>query len=93
MMDDILETPTPLSMSDIRSKYSNRHPSVVHVLQFFANSHLPAELQEFTYPIQDLAFEMADNTSDSPSLTNGLWELLRAKDSFVRAKLISDNEA
>lgn len=72
----------------IKDIYSDRHPSVLAVLQFFANAHLSSELQNITRHCVKMAFVMVDNIKDSSELTDGLRSLLRAKDSFARAYLL-----
>jgi hypothetical protein len=99
-MTDGSTLPVPLTMKDIREKYRHCHPSIVNVLQLFANAHLSPALQELTYQSQKLAFIMVDNiqnnyslsspTTSIPELVDGLRNLLRAKDSFVRAFLLAN---
>lgn len=36
------------------------HPSVAHILQFFAHEHLPEHLQAISKPFCDLARQMAE---------------------------------
>jgi hypothetical protein len=62
------------------------HPSVEHVLQFFAYDHLPPDLQAFSKPFHDLAHQMADSLPPNQETTVGLRKLLEAKDCMVRAR-------
>ena len=62
------------------------HPSVSHLLQFFAYSHLPEHLQEVSRPFHELAYAMAERL-EGPELSAGLRKLLEAKDCMVRAAL------
>jgi hypothetical protein len=75
-----------------------------HILQFFAYSHLPPELQMVSKPFCDLAHAivLGDNVPESGNVTFGpplnrnpertvaLRKLLEAKDAAVRAKLGKD---
>jgi hypothetical protein len=63
------------------------HPSVTHIMQYFAYEHLPEHLQEVSKPIGVLAWRMAEDLPQNPELTAGLRKLLEAKDCLVRAKL------
>jgi len=65
---------------------SEYHPSVAHLLQFFAYAHLPEHLQAASKPFCDLAHAMANTLPPNPETTAGLRKLLEAKDCFVRAK-------
>ena len=60
------------------------HPAVAGMLRWFDDSHLPEHLKTVTAPIRALAHEMA-HTLSGVQLREGLHELVRAKDSFVRA--------
>lgn len=60
------------------------HPAVEDLLRFFEFDHLPAHLQEVARPVHELAHAMAGRL-EGPQLSHGLHDLLRAKDSFVRA--------
>ncbi|MFI6759366.1 hypothetical protein ACIBF5_09520 [Micromonospora sp. NPDC050417] len=63
---------------------TERHPSTVHIAQFFTDTHLPPHLREISGPCADLAAYMIRALPDGPELTDGLRLLLQAKDSFVR---------
>lgn len=63
------------------------HPSIQHVLQYFAFAHLPAALQGVSRPFSELAQSVADRNPDSPETTVALRKLLEAKDAAVRAAL------
>lgn len=60
------------------------HPSVEHVLKFFAYRHLPAHLQDVSAPFATLAEQVA-SASSSQETTVALRKLLEAKDAAVRA--------
>lgn len=62
------------------------HPAVADLLRYFEFSHLPPHLQEISRPFHDLAHDMA-NRGSGPQVRDGLFDLLRAKDCFVRAAL------
>ena len=75
-------------MSDERDlRKDSYHPSVNHVLQFFATKHLPPWLQEASEPFADLAAEVAARAPSSAETTVALRKLLEAKDAAVRAAL------
>jgi len=59
----------------------------VHLLDQFEFGHLPPQLQAVSSPIHDLAHTLAAMLSDGPELSDGLRNLLRAKDSFVRQRV------
>jgi hypothetical protein len=77
-----------MSPQDIRSANSDRHISVVSLLQFLADSHLHPELQNVVTPIRNLAFDLIDQMKDGPELTVALRKLVEAKDSFCRQYLV-----
>ena len=62
------------------------HPSVAHVLQFFAFAHLPAHLRAVSEPFHRLACRVA-NLPTNAETTVALRKLLEAKDAAVRALL------
>ena len=64
-----------------------RHPSTVHLAQYFAYDHLPPALQLVSRWCYILAETMIHKLPDGPELTAGLRKLLEAKDCFVRAGL------
>lgn len=57
------------------------------ILKFFSYEHLPANLQEVSKPLGDLAKFMDDTLHDGAEKSAGLRKLLEAKDCLVRAKL------
>ena len=58
-----------------------------HLLEHFAYEHLPeGPVRDTSKACADLALEM-DTLPDSDQKTDGLRNLLRAKDCFVRAKI------
>jgi hypothetical protein len=61
------------------------HPSVKHILQFFAYEHLPERLQAVSAPFCLLARNMAESLPGNPETTVALRKLLEAKDAAVRA--------
>lgn len=63
------------------------NPAIVHVLKYFAYSHLPVKLQEVSKPFCDLADAVAAREPNSPETTVALRKLLEAKDAAVRAAL------
>lgn len=69
------------------AKRPDYHPSVQHVLQFFAFEHLPPHLAEVARPFWVLAFDLADFLPHNPETTVALRKLLESKDAAVRAKL------
>jgi len=62
------------------------HPSVAHVLRFFAFAHLPAHLQRVSKPLGELAHYVAERLA-GPEAVICLRKLLEAKDCLVRAAL------
>jgi ferritin-like protein len=54
-------------------------------LSDFFNPGLPKPLQEVSIKFHDLAMYMKENLPPGPQRTQGLWDLLRAKDCAVRA--------
>ena len=59
------------------------HPSVRHVLDFFAFDHLPPHLAEVSKPFAELAESIAARAA-TPEATVALRKLLEAKDAAVR---------
>ena len=57
------------------------------ILAFFKYEHLPANLQEVSKPIGDLARQMAETLPFGAETIAGLRKLLEAKDCLVRARL------
>ena len=53
----------------------------------FKYDHLPANLQEVSKPIGDMALEMDHTLPECDQKNVGMHYLLLAKDAFVRAKL------
>ena len=66
---------------------SARHSSTQQIMQYFASTHVPANLQGISAACCTLAEQMCASLSDGPELTVGLRKLLEAKDCFVRAAL------
>ena len=68
--------------------FDGRHPSTIHLLQYFKCAHLPAgPLRDVSSQLGSLARDMVAQLPDGPELTAGLRKLLEAKDCFVRAAL------
>jgi hypothetical protein len=63
------------------------NPSIAHIMQFFAYTHLPEHLQAVSKPFADLADSLVKDVPSNPELTVALRKLLEAKDAAVRAKL------
>jgi hypothetical protein len=57
-----------------------------HILQFFAWTHLPEDLQKISMPFQVLA-KFIMELPRNPERTVALRKLLEAKDAAVRARL------
>lgn len=58
------------------------------ILQFFAYSHLPIDLQEVSKPFWILAHALANSSLPrNPERTVALRKLLEAKDAAVRARI------
>lgn len=62
-----------------------------HIMQFFAWSHLPPNLQEVSKPFGDLAMSICETLPRNPERTVALRKLLEAKDAAVRASLAKDD--
>ena len=60
------------------------------MLQFFAYSHLPAQLQEHSKPFAELADKIVETLPRNPERTAALRKLLEAKDCAVRARLFKN---
>lgn len=65
-------------------------PNHEPIIQFFAFSHLPLDLQTVSRPFCDLAISVVDTLPRNPERTVALRKLLEAKDAAVRAKLYLD---
>lgn len=59
----------------------------VDELQFFESGHLPDHLREVSEPFGALAHKMVETLPDNIQRRLALWDLLRAKDAAVRARL------
>ncbi|GAL60422.1 hypothetical protein EV102420_38_00250 [Pseudescherichia vulneris NBRC 102420] len=57
------------------------------IMKYFAYENLPANLQEVSKPIGELAQQMEANLPDGAEKSAGLRKLLEAKDALIRAKL------
>lgn len=67
--------------------YSHLPPPIAHIMQFFAWSHLPQNLQAVSRPYGELAARVAAG-SNNPETTVALRKLLESKDAAVRAALV-----
>lgn len=61
-----------------------KHPSIVHLLQYFQYDHLPEHLQAVSKPFCNLALNVAE-TLTGPEASASLRKLLESKDCAVRA--------
>lgn len=57
------------------------------LMRWFEHAHLPADLQEVSRPIAELAATLDTTLPEGPEKTAGLRKLLEAKDCFVRAAI------
>lgn len=80
-------THTDGTRESVGALVSGRGPGTVHLMRYFAFSHLPPFLSDVSRPACDLAAQMCAALPDSPELEAGLRKLLEAKDCFVRAAL------
>lgn len=65
-------------------------PQILYpILRYFTHAHLPEHLQAISRPFCELAWEMTKeppiNCAAQDETAEGLRDLLRAKDCFVRA--------
>jgi hypothetical protein len=60
------------------------------ILQFFAYSHLPEDLQQVSVRFYDLAKHLETALPGNPERAQALRKLLEAKDAAVRARLYRD---
>ena len=65
----------------------------MHILQFFAHSHLPPHLAEVSRPFGELAERLAACLPDNPERDVALRKLLEAKDAAVRAMVAKADHA
>lgn len=77
---------------ELMEKFSDRHPAVADKMRWFAYAHLQSPMREFSQQCHDLAVNMVNDLPDSSELTNGLTQLLQAKDWFVRATVAMSKE-
>ena len=63
-----------------------------HIMQFFAYSHLPHNLQAVSRPFGNLAELIVDVLPRNPERTVALRKLLEAKDAAVRAYLAKEDD-
>ena len=62
------------------------------MLQFFAHTHLPPNLQAVSRPFCELANEIVETLPSNPERTVALRKLLEAKDCAVRALLYQESK-
>lgn len=82
-----LDEITPMETHKENTRMNNLHPSVKHVLAFFAFDHLPTELALVSEPFSHLAYDIAHRAPANPETTVALRKLLESKDAAVRAAL------
>lgn len=58
---------------------------VRELLAAFEYEHLPEYLQSVSQPFHRLAHQAVEGAPDCAQVRQGLWDLLRSKDCFVRA--------
>jgi hypothetical protein len=72
---------------------TGRHPSTVHIAQFFSFGHLThPRAREVAEAFHDFTANVIGTIADSPELTVALRKLLESKDAAVRSVVFSDNE-
>jgi len=71
---------------------SGRDPGIAEIVPWFDSSHLPEHLRPIALEIEGAAVFMLAALHDSYELEAGLRKLLEAKDCFVRAKIITDQD-
>ncbi len=72
---------------------TGRHPSVKAIARWFEFRHLDGPARNASEAVFDLAEHMIDSYPDSTQLTAGLWDLLHAKDCFVRCAIEASETA
>lgn len=71
----------------------HRHQGVRDAARWFSWEHLPPGFaQQVSAACGKLAIDLICELPDSPELTYGLRELLKAKDSFVRAAIAATED-
>jgi len=61
------------------------HPSIGHILPYFAFRHLRPELMPYSSYFHEVALYLVERLPESPELTMALRKLLEARDCAVRA--------
>lgn len=79
-------------MSDTDRPEARHDPEIANLLACFDYSHLPEYLQSVSKPFHKLAHQAVDSHEPGPQVRQGLWDLLRAKDCFVRAAVAPQHE-
>ena len=82
------ETIAPENKESPGRKY--RLEEINPIMKFFEYDHLPKELQAISMTICQAAHELNDKLPDSYEKLAGLRRLLEAKDCFVRAAYLKD---
>ncbi|HEV2346378.1 MAG TPA: hypothetical protein VGS97_19930 [Actinocrinis sp.] len=65
---------------------------VRELLALFAYDHLPEYLQTVSKPFHKLAHQAVEGRPPGIQVRQGLWDLLRAKDCFVRAAVAAPHD-
>lgn len=81
-----VELVQPGSREAFAAAAKDRHPSTVHIMRYFAWSHLPERLANASEKFGALALDLLA-LPDGPELTVALRHLLEAKDAAVRAAI------
>lgn len=79
-LEQIMDAVTP----DQQPRHSGQPD---HIMQFFAYSHLPTNLQRVSAPFGQLAEALVAHLPSNPERDIALRKLLEAKDAAVRASL------
>lgn len=80
----IMDPDSAIGVAEIRSLFPLRNHAVLHVLQFFADDHLPKEILPMTALIRITAFTIVDDMEDGPELTVALRKMLDSREAFIR---------
>jgi hypothetical protein len=79
----------PSINDDVTTKQYVEHTGEEPLLQFFAYTHLPNELQLISSRFHRLAIEIVAALPRNPERTVALRKLLEAKDCAVRARIMT----
>lgn len=73
--------------------FEDRHPATQHFMRMLGSyDHLPPHLREISKQCYDTAVDVLNKVPDSPELGAGLGKLVEAKDCFVRARVLADDD-